>query len=279
MGLALMTSPDDTSHAGPLSGRRAGLPAPPPARHRRTRNARDPATCSTRPSNGSRLNRQPQKHSDRLAGPDDHQRLLRKLDPHAAQFRDRRQAARRRRGQHACRAVEREEGRDADRYGDDAQRHARRCHRHPPRLERRGGADRRARSTARCSTPATASTNTRPRRCSMRSRCATSCAEQGRPSSDGMMNGLRRDDLRRHPAQPRRALEHPVPAGARREGSRLRPAGADACRDRGDGGRAVPRLRGRARRRRRGDDAAAAERADGAASSSPPRANIATSTG
>ncbi len=59
----------------------------------------------------------------------------------------------------------------------------------------------------------------------------------------------------------------PDDAGCR--SARLRPARADARRDRADEGRALSRFRRRHRRRRRGHDAAPADRADGRARSSP----------
>ena len=80
-----------------------------------------------------------------------------------------RQAARRRRHQHAGREQRHQEGRDADRHGADAQRHASRRAGRAPSRKRRGPAARRKRSTARSSTPATAATSIRPRRCSTRS--------------------------------------------------------------------------------------------------------------
>ena len=74
------------------------------------------------------------------------------------------------------------------------------------------------------STPATAPTSTRPRRCSTRSRCAGTCGVA--------RTGRRVDDRRRRPAQPGRPLERAAAAHARRRGHAGRAADAAAGRRR-----------------------------------------------
>ena len=73
----------------------------------------------------------------------------------------------------------------------------------------------------RSSTPATASTSTRPRRCSTSTRCA---------AASGDIDGAERLDRRRRPALARRALEHPRLPEDGRPGDRLRPADAHPAR-------------------------------------------------
>ena len=68
-------------------------------------------------------------------------------------------------------------------------------------------------------------------------------------------------DLRRHPAQPRRALEHPSAADHGRPRARGRPADPDADRHRPDGRRGPLQHAHRPEGRRHRDDAAAADRA------------------
>ena len=114
------------------------------------------------------VSRQIEKKKVDPARPHADQPVLRGLDPHAIVLRARRQAARRRRHEHVGRLLLGEEGRDADRHGDDAQRHAAGHPRRPPSSRRRGRIFWRRRSTARSSMPATARTSTRRRRCSTR---------------------------------------------------------------------------------------------------------------
>ena len=137
---------------------------------------------------------------------------------------------------------------DAQPRGDGA-----RPHRHPPRATRRARhAGARARRRRR-STPATARTSTRPRRCSTPSRSA---------AARGRSPGLTRRDHRRHRAQPGGALEHP-PADAS-WAPRCAIAGPrTCCRRRCEtlGVEVVLPRRGGARRRRRRHDAAHPARA------------------
>ncbi|KAJ8136205.1 hypothetical protein OY671_010582, partial [Metschnikowia pulcherrima] len=153
---------------------------------------------------------------------------------------------------HARRHVQREEGRNADRHGDDAERDARGRHRHPPRQFRRGAADRRkgrlpgaqrGRRPARASHASAAGRADHPP-------CAEARPRQ-RPERPA------RDDSRGHPAQPCGPLQHPGPDRAGSRCQRSRAARADARRDRGDGRDAVPRFRRGAERRASGHDASA----------------------
>ena len=95
----------------------------------------------SRPRRGIRRAQPPDREKARLAArPHADQPVLRGLDPHAVLVRAGRQAARRRRHEHGGRQLVAEEGRDADRHRDDAQRHA---PRHPggaPSCLRRGRA-------------------------------------------------------------------------------------------------------------------------------------------
>ena len=76
-------------------------------------------------------------------------------------------------------------------------------------------------STASCSTPATAPTSTRPRRCWTRTRCGRRL---------GRIDGLQGGDRRRRAAQPGRPLQRAAAAHARRAGHPGRPADAAAGR-------------------------------------------------
>ena len=110
------------------------------------------------------------------ARPHPGQPVLRGLDPHPILVRTGRQAARRRRHEHVGVVVLDPQGRDADGYRGDAERHA---PGHPggaaPRLGRGGTAGAQGRRLRR-SMPATAPTNIRRRRCSMRSPSAATRA-------------------------------------------------------------------------------------------------------
>ena len=114
------------------------------------------------------LNRQADKKLQVLKGLTQINLLLREQHPHPDQLRARRQAAGGRRGQHGGGELGHEEGRDADRHGDDAQRHAPRRAGRAPSGQRGGGSCWRDTCAARSSTPATARTSIRPRRCSTR---------------------------------------------------------------------------------------------------------------
>ncbi len=136
-----------------------------------------------------------------LARPHPDQPLLRSLHPHPVLLRARRQAARRRRDEHGGRQLLGEEGRDADRHRDDAERHAARHPGRPPSRRRRGGAaraqgdllgDQRRRRRSRASDPGAARRPHHP-------------PPQGRHRKTGGRH------LRRHRPQPRGALQHPPP--------------------------------------------------------------------
>ena len=106
------------------------------------------------------------------------QPLLRGLHPHPDLVRGGGQAAVRRRHQLLRQGVERLQGREPQGHRADPAGDGRRRGRHPaPRLRRAAPAGQHAAgSAARWSTPATAPTSTRRRRCSTRSRCAATSA-------------------------------------------------------------------------------------------------------
>ena len=111
------------------------------------------------------------------------------------------------------------------------------------------------------STPATAPTSTRPRRCSTRSRCAAACTAGDAAGRD--LDGRAGHDRRRRPALPGRPLERAAAAHPRRRGHPGRAADPAAGRRRG---LAVRRssydLDAALAEVRRGDDAAGPARAD-----------------
>ena len=111
--------------------------------------------------------------------------LLRGLHPHAHLVRGRGEAALGRRHQLQRQGLERLEGREPQGHRADARGDGRRRRRHPPpRLRRPARARRRAAgSTPASSTPATARTSTRPRRCSTRSRSAAACTARPRAAA------------------------------------------------------------------------------------------------
>ena len=105
------------------------------------------------------------------------------------------------------------------------------------------------------STPATAPTSTRPRRCSTRSRCGATWRRRRPRRPAGR-------DRRRRAAQPGGPLQRAAAAHPRRRGHPGRAADAAAGRGRGLAGRDVVRPRRGAAQGRRGDDAAGAAGAD-----------------
>ena len=192
------------------------------------------------------------------ARPHRRQPVLRGLHPHPLVVRDRRQVAVGGRDQRQRQGLERQQGREparhrAHRRGDGR----RRAGRAAPRV-RRGAAHRRAGSTATWSTPATARTSTRPRRCSTRTRCAAGSASSPTGTS------------------PSSATSRTAGWRARtccccaRSGARvtlvapptLMPAGRRVLAVRDELGPRRGAVRQGVRRRRRGDDAAGAARAD-----------------
>jgi hypothetical protein len=139
----------------------------------------------------------------------------------------------------------REEGRDADRHRDHAERDERRCDRDPPRLERGHPADRQQGRLPR------AQRRRRPARTpdAGAARCAGAARGAQRPGrAERGFHRPHRRDLRRHHAQPGRAFEPAVPAGAGCHRPPVRAAAADAHGRRGDRGGRVPRFRRRALR-------------------------------
>ncbi len=94
----------------------------------------------------------------------------------ALELRARGQAPERRRRQLRRQRLERREGRVAQGHRADAQRPQARRDRHPHPVGRRRRARLRLDDAPRSSTPATASTSTRPRRCSTSTRCARDSA-------------------------------------------------------------------------------------------------------
>ena len=141
--LPALPRPSDSAYRGRFNEhRREDLVRPqpaPPAGDRRAFARRDHRPA--RPRRGIRRAQPPDREEAHLAArPHPDQPVLRSLDPHPVLVRARRQAARRRRDEHGGRQLVGEEGRDADRHRDDAQRHA---SRHPggaPSCLRRGRA-------------------------------------------------------------------------------------------------------------------------------------------
>ncbi len=125
------------------------------------------------------------------------------------QLRARRQAAVRRRHQLLRQGLQRVQGRDAQGHRAHPGGDGRRRRRHPALLERRAGQPGRAGCAARSSTPGTARTSTRPRRCSTR---YTMRQRLGR------LEGLQGDDRRRRAAQPGGPQQRAAAAHARRRG-------------------------------------------------------------
>ena len=150
------------------------------------------------------------------------QPLLRTLDAHAILVRDRRQAPRRRRHEHGGGLVLGEEGRDAGRHRDDAQRHAAgHHHRAPSRGRRRASARPKGRLLGgQC------------RRRRARASDAGTPRRAHHPPQQGPHRRPRRRHLRRHPAFARGALQYHPAAGARRARARRRALDAAADRHR-----------------------------------------------
>ena len=98
-------------------------------------------SCTARSGRQGRRQQSPdQQEARRPARAHADQPVLRGLDPHAKLLRAGRQAPRRRRHEHERVDLVRAEGRDADRHGHDAQRHAARHPGRAPSRGRRGGA-------------------------------------------------------------------------------------------------------------------------------------------
>ncbi len=117
------------------------------------------------------------------ARPHRRQPVLRGLHPHPHLVRDRRQVAVGRRHQRQRQGLERQQGREparhrAHRRGDGR----RRAGRAAQRLGRGRTGIAELGATATSSTPATARTSTRPRRCSTRTRCAAGSGDLDRPA-------------------------------------------------------------------------------------------------
>jgi aspartate carbamoyltransferase catalytic subunit len=100
------------------------ISAPPPARHQGAFGARTSTICWIRPTKRCKISRQREKKTTTLRGLTQINLFLRKLDPDAGLVRTGRQAAWRRRDEHVGGQFERQEGRNAGRHRDDAQRHA-----------------------------------------------------------------------------------------------------------------------------------------------------------
>ena len=145
------------------------------------------------------------------------------------------------------------QGRVAEGHGADARRLRPGRDRHPAPADRRAAARRRGAPTRTSSTPATASTSTRRRRCSTSTRSRRSSA-----ASRALHVAIVGDVL--HSRVARSNIQALVADG--RAGDARRPADADPARDRGDGLRGLARHR-RDRRRRRRLRPAHAARADG----------------
>ena len=108
--------------------------------------------------------------------------VLRGLDPHAAELRGRGEAPRRRRHHLQREGLERLEGREPQGHRADARGDGGGCGRPPARRRPvpRGCSPTADGSTPPSSTPATARTSTRRRRCSTPSRCASACTARRR---------------------------------------------------------------------------------------------------
>ena len=187
------------------------------------------------------------------------QPVLRELDAHAHDLRDRRQAPVRRRHQPQHRRVVDEQGRNAARHRSTT------WSRWTPTSSSCAIRSRARRTSSRA--PERARPQPRPRRQRRRRPPRASDAGPARPVHDPpLQEGLPQShggDRRRRAALARRALADPRPDHAGHAGSaRDRPEDAAAGARRGDGRAGVPRhARGPARLRRR-RDAAPAERAD-----------------
>ena len=145
--------------------------------------------------------------------------LLRGLDPDPPLVRDRGQAAVGRHDDVLGVDVVGEEGREPARHRADDRGDGRRRDRRAPRRGGRGAPRRGVVGRRASSTPATAATSTRPRRCSTRSRCAPP-----RP----VARRLPGRDRRRHPQLARRAQQREGVRRARLRRHAGRPADADA---------------------------------------------------
>jgi aspartate carbamoyltransferase catalytic subunit len=149
---------------------------------------------------------------------------------------------------------QREKGRDADRHRHDAERHAPRRDRHPPRGIR-------ARSQLIADKVDCPVLNAGDGRHEHPTQALLDALTIRRRK--GRIAGLTRRHLRRCPAQPRRAVEHPRADRAGRGGARGRAADADARRSRTVGRHPFHDIDAGLEGRRRGDDAAPPARADG----------------
>ena len=185
-----------------------------------------------RPRRGIRRAQPPDREEAHLAArPHPDQPVLRGLDPHPILVRARRQTARRRRHEHVGVLVLDAQGRDADRYRGDAQRHA---SGHPggapPRLRRGRTAGAQGRLLGdQC----------RRRRPRASDPGAARCAHH--PPQQGPDRRPRGRDLRRHPAFAGRALQHHPAQHHGRARARRRALDAAAARHRAHGRRGLPR--------------------------------------
>jgi aspartate carbamoyltransferase catalytic subunit len=115
-----------------LRRRKTSLSPPASARHFSQLNQYEILDLLDRAEAMIPVSRQPRKSLPTLSRQDADQPVLRALDPHPGELRDRRQAARRAGHQHVGQDLVGDQGRDADRHGGHAQRHAARRHHRPP---------------------------------------------------------------------------------------------------------------------------------------------------
>ena len=170
---------------------------------------------------GRRARHQEGARAARAHGPEP---LLRGEHAHAPQLRARRQAPQRRRRELRRLRLERREGRVAQGHRADAERPQARRDRHPHAVGGRRRAGPALDARRRSSTPATASTSTRRRRCSTSTRCAA-----GSAGSTALSIWIVGDVLHSRVARSN-ILAFQRDGG---EGHRRRPADADPARDRG----------------------------------------------
>ena len=175
------------------------LPPPPSSWNRRPFARRD--RCAARSLRGGRQAQPPSRQeARRSARPHPDQSLLRGLDPDPELLRACRQAARRRRDEHVDPDLLGAEGRDPDRHGGDAERHAPRHPRGAPPCGRRGRA---AVAEGRL-------LGDQCRRRQPRASDAGAARRAHHPPPQGPHRGPDRRDLRRYPPFARGALQHPA---------------------------------------------------------------------
>ncbi len=214
----------------------------------------------TQPANRQEARRSARPHPD--------QSFLRGLDQDPELVRACRQAAGRRRDEHGGGHVFRAEGRDPDRHGGDAQRHA---PRHPRGAPSCGGRGRAAVAEGRL-------LGDQCRRREPRASHPSSARRAHHPPPQGPHRGPDRRHLRRHSPLPRRALQHLAAQRARRPRPRRRAVDPARRRHRAAWRRGLYLDVGRPGRCRHRHDAQASARAHDLEPGPEHRANISTSS-